>query len=504
MLIKLTAFTQTYKIVDPAQIKCFDNTSTLICPSIGQSYYGQDSQYDGNMPSYVLSTDTKTVYDNNTELTWMSSPNMTNTPPVKTDRMTFTAAQSWVATVNAANYGGFNDWRIPTIKEIYSLYIGNGHDPGSTVASTDIPYIDTNYFKFAYGNTAIGERTIDQQYLSSNVFVLNPSGSGYPKDFAVNFSDGRIKGYDMTDALSGLPKTFYVQLVRGTITYGYNNFVDNTDQTITDQSTGLMWTKNDNGSGLNWLNALAWVQTQNNANFLGYNDWRMPDIKELQSIIDYTHSPDFDNLPAINLNYFNCSSIINEAGQADYPYFWSSTTHEGFSTVSGGGDADYIPFGRALGWPATQTSWIDVHGAGAQRCDPKKDPPFSYATVKTVIVGGITYTGYSWGPQGDAIRGANYVRLVRNNSATGVKENINENPIIIYPNPVLNNCSITFNKNYNQIKIELYNSLGCKVKEIEKYDSKTFDINLTSLPKGLYIVKLYFDNNLTTNKILKL
>lgn len=44
--------------------------------------------------------------------------------------------------------------------------------------------------------------------------------------------------------------------------------------------------------------------------------------------------------------------------------------------------------------------WIDAHGAGAQRSDPKvKDPAKTYP--------------YADGPQGDAIRVENYVRLVR-------------------------------------------------------------------------------------------
>jgi len=61
---------------------------------------------------------------------------------------------------------------------------------------------------------------------------------------------------------------------------------------------------------------------------------------------------------------------------------------------------------------------VDVHGAGAQRGDPKVAPPYTYATNIVVVTNGTTYTGYSFGPQGDAIRGFNYVRLVRdgNNS----------------------------------------------------------------------------------------
>ena len=43
--------------------------------------------------------------------------------------------------------------------------------------------------------------------------------------------------------------------------------------------------------------------------------------------------------------------------------------------------------------------WQDVHGAGAQRSDPKSGDPANFPTGR--------------GPQGDAIRINNYVRLVR-------------------------------------------------------------------------------------------
>lgn len=411
--------TLTYPIVQSGQVACFNTTVSITCPTSGQTYYGQDAQFSkDNTFRYTLSADSKTVADNVTGLTWMRSPNMTLTAPVKTDRMVFTAFSTWVASVNAAKWGGFNDWRVPTLKELYSLYDAVGVDPSNysgTDTSVLTPFINTGYFLFAYGNTSLGERLIDQQYASTTTFILNPSESGYQKDFGVNFSDGRIKGYDETDVLSNTLKTYYVQLVRGPATYGSNSFVNNGDGTITDKSTGLMWSQSDNGSALLWPNALAWVQSMNSASYLGHNDWRMPNIKELQTIVDYNNAPDYNGLPAIDTTYFRCTAILNEAGVTDYPYYWSSTTHQGYSTTGpSGGSADYIAFGRALGWPSTQTKWVDVHGAGAQRSDSTVAPPYSYATVYSTVLGGVTYTGYSFGPQGDAIRGLNYVRLVRN------------------------------------------------------------------------------------------
>ena len=492
---------QNYKVVDGGQTKCFNTTGSITSPSAGQSLYGQDAAYTGNTSSYTLSSDTKTVYDNITGLTWMSSPNMTNTAPVKTDRMSYSAAQSWVSTVNAANFGGFNDWRIPTIKELYSLYLAKGIDPGGSTSSAGLtPFLDDTYFKFAYGNTSIGERLIDQQYLSSNIFILNPSESGYTKDFGVNFSDGRIKGYDMVDALSKLTKTFYVQLVRGKTNYGINNFVDNGNQTITDNETKLMWAKNDNGSGLNWTDALAWVQTKNSQNYLGHNDWRMPDIKELQSIIDYSHSPDYDNSPAINTSYFNCTPTINEAGQSDWGYYWSSTTHESYTTTNGGGaEADYIPFGRALGWPSTQTKWVDVHGAGCQRSDQKIGPPYSWAILKTTIVNAVTYTGYSFGPQGDAIRGANYVRIVR--TISGSTEIFNTSSSANEYKPTENSFyqTIIIQNTTGAENYQLVNVMGQTVWVGNQIEKQNF-VHLTS---GIYFLNIANQKNIQTIKLLK-
>lgn len=411
-------------VVDTMQTNCYNTTGVISAPAAGQGFYGQDAQFFGNQSGYTLGGSGKTVYDNNTGLTWMRSPNTNNTPPAKPDRMTFAAIPAWVASVNSINYGGHNDWRLPTIKELYSLFDCRGTDPGGYQGSdTSVltPFIDTNYFKFAWGNTALGERLIDQQYASSTTFILNPSESGYQKDFGVNFSDGRIKGYDLTDTLSHTLKTFYVQLVCGGTNYGVNNFTNNGDGTVTDMATGLMWSQGDNGSGVLWSNALAWVQTKNAANFLGHNDWRMPDVKELQSIVNYSNAPDYNGLPAIDTKSFTCTVITNEAGQADFPYYWTASTHGSYSTNNaGGGEADYVPFGRALGWPSTQTKWIDVHGAGCQRSDPKVGPPYPYAATKTTITNGVTYTGYSFGPQGDAIRGLNFVRLVRSGNYSSV------------------------------------------------------------------------------------
>jgi hypothetical protein len=403
-------------VVDTGQSKSYNATGEIPAPAPGQAFYGQDAQHAGNQPGFVLSGDGRTVLDQVTGLTWMRGPNTTLAAPVAADKKTYSAAQAWVATVNAMNYGGFGDWRLPTIKELYSLMNFNGTDPSSYTGSNTAvltPFIDTAYFNFGYGQTSQGERIIDSQYVSSTVFVVNPAETGSAKVFGLNLADGRIKGYDLTMPGNG-EKTFFVQLVRGTAGYGNNSFASNGDGTVTDSATGLMWSGADSGSGMTWQEALAWVQARNAANHLGHNDWRLPNAKELHTLVNYANAPDFNGKPAIDTAYFSCTAIVNENGETDYPYYWTSTTHAGYSASgSAGSQAVYIPFGRALGWPDGASRWVDVHGAGAQRSDPKIGPPYSYATARTVGRNGITYAGYAFGPQGDALRGLNYVRLVR-------------------------------------------------------------------------------------------
>ncbi len=377
----------SFPLVDSMQDECYNDKDSMDCPSSASAdYYGQDAQHKGNQTSYTDNGD-GTVTDNVTGLVWQQTIDTDGDGDIDAnDKMTLSDATSYCSNLTLA---GKSDWRLPSIKEAYSLYDGRGTDISGAeeVEDSFVAFLDTSYFDFTYGDASAGERLIDMQYASSTEYV---SGNLL---FGVNFADGRIKGYELV--LRGEDKTFNVQCVRGD-TYGTNNFVDNGDGTITDQATRLMWTQDDSGKGLNWQEALAWAQTKNSENHLGYSDWRLPDIKELQSIVDYSRSPDATSSAAIDA-VFNTTQITNEDGAADYPYFWSSTTHLNYR---GGGDtACYVAFGRGLGYDTKGGKWIDVHGAGCQRSDPKAGNPADYPE--------------GHGPQGDAVRIYNYVRLVR-------------------------------------------------------------------------------------------
>ncbi|MBN1304674.1 MAG: DUF1566 domain-containing protein [Anaerolineales bacterium] len=368
----------TYPIVDTDQVTCYDDMSATVCPNEGRAYYGQDAQYAGNQPRYQDNRD-GTITDLVTGLIWQQDPG---------EKVTYDRA---AAGGDSLTLGGYTDWRLPGIKELYSLIQFDGTDTSRCAdegACTSVPFIDTNYFNFAYGNTASGERMIDSQWATSSIYtgsVMN----GQRAMFGVNFADGRIKGYPTNAGRTG-SKTFFVIYVRGNTGYGINDFVDNGIGTITDNATGLTWMQSDSGAGLDWESALNYCAS---LEYAGASDWRLPNAKELQSIVDYSRSPDVTNSAAID-PLFNTSTIINEAGQLDYPAFWSSTTHANSDGMDS--TANYVTFGRAMG--NMNNTWMDVHGAGAQRSEFKSGDPSRYSS--------------GHGPQGDAVRIYNYARCV--------------------------------------------------------------------------------------------
>jgi hypothetical protein len=52
-----------------------------------------------------------------------------------------------------------------------------------------------------------------------------------------------------------------------------------------------MWSKQDSQLVMDWSSALDWITQLNKDNYLGHGDWRLPNIKELQTNVDYTRFP---------------------------------------------------------------------------------------------------------------------------------------------------------------------------------------------------------------------
>lgn len=351
-----------YIQIQTGQTKRYNHSDEISQQSNDVAFYGQDADYlKGAKMSFEDNGD-GTVTDLNTGLIWQKTPSSMS--------FSWDQAVDYTEQLNLAN---FDDWRMPSTKELFSISNFN----------TGWPYLNLNYFDLA--NDRVSK---DEQYWTSNYYVGATQQGGTDAAFGVNSGTGHIKAYP---AKAGGHFGNYVRAVRGK-TYGNNNYMDNEDGTITDIASGLMWTKNDNGTGINWVDALAYAR---NSKVAGFTDWRLPNVKELQGIVDYTRSPTAHKIddvgPAID-ELFVCTEITNEAGEDDYGFYWTSTSAYFNPDKPNYSYAWYVAFGTA-----PNPDGIDVHGAGAVRFDTK----------------------HKGGPStDDGERIYNYVRLVRDFNLT--------------------------------------------------------------------------------------
>lgn len=366
-----------YPIVGTGQKRCYDDRSEIAPPRPGEPYFGQDAQHPGTRASYRDNGD-GTVSDLVTGLTWVRERG---------------AKVSWAEATKGASacrVGGHADWRVPTIKQLYSLIHFEGGYPGGREGPR--PFLDAKAFEFRYGEESKGERAIDCQDWSATKYVGRTIG-GDETVFGVNFADGRIKGYPVLDPRTRFqsPNRLYVRYVRGNPDYGVNRFEDRGDGTVLDRATGLLWQQQDSGTKVDWKGALACAA---GLSLAGKKDWRLPNAKELQSLVDYSRSPTTTKSAAID-PVFRTTDVES--------YFWTSTTHLDGPRDRAGARAVYVAFGRAMGFMGPPGGGpkrlMDVHGAGAQRSDPKSGDPSAFPE--------------GMGPQGDDIRIRNAVRCVR-------------------------------------------------------------------------------------------
>ncbi|WP_022850868.1 DUF1566 domain-containing protein [Limisalsivibrio acetivorans] len=384
----------TYPVVDTGQTGCYDSSSGNSEPCSGKGY---DADYTGNQPSYTVTGGI--VTDKVTGLMWMQSTDLDDDGDLADvdDKLSYDDAVTYCAELEL---GGYSDWRLPDIKTLYSLILFTGTDPTS-YTGTDTEGLDLfidGSFSRTFGDQDNGERLIDGQYISSTKYVYTTM-NGDETVFGVNFVDGRIKGYPV--AIGGGDKLFYLSCVRGNGDYGKNSYTDNGDGTVTDSATGLMWQRGDSASS-SFEDA---VSTCESASTAGYSDWRLPNVKELQTLVDYSRSPDTTGSAAID-PVFSSTSFLNEEGATDWGYYWSSTTHASYG--GNGRSGSYVSFGRALGY--MNGNIMDVHGAGAQRSNSKQTENGEGAETALDYEGD---TFYYKGPQGDIQRIDNMVRCVR-------------------------------------------------------------------------------------------
>ena len=270
-----------------------NSVSTILLPDTGQTLsfsntFGEDGDFLINPPSF-MDNNNGTITDNFTGLMWQ-----------KTDggEMIFENAVNYCATLNL---GGKNDWRLPTSHELFDI---NDY-------SRINPALNTIYFSI----------TQAEYWWTSDLRADDPA-----KVWVVN-AGGGIGAHPKSETVSaGGTKRFHTRAVRGTYLYVINpvHFKDNGDGTITDNLTWLIWQRIPSTNQMTWEEALSYAST---LKLGGKSGWRMPNIKELQSLNDEKLVK-----PSFNKNYFPTISPGN---------FWSSTSMQNSSSKAWDINVDY-------------------------------------------------------------------------------------------------------------------------------------------------------------------
>ncbi|OGS31554.1 MAG: hypothetical protein A2218_04175 [Elusimicrobia bacterium RIFOXYA2_FULL_53_38] len=174
---------------DTGEAACFNNTTNIACPTVGQDFYGQDATYGTHSrtwPSYTIYNPTgisSVTVDNRTGLMWITNPR--NDAGFVTTQNWQSALSSCAVTMNAGSgYGGYTDWRLPNVQELMSiLYFG-----------TYNPAISSTYFP----------GTVSDWYWTSTTAVWSPNGA-----ILLYFASGRLATGAKATSL------YWVRCVRG-------------------------------------------------------------------------------------------------------------------------------------------------------------------------------------------------------------------------------------------------------------------------------------------------
>lgn len=276
-------------------------------PDTGQnksytSTFGEDNDYTIFAPSFI-NHGNGTITDTVTGLMWQQTDG---------GEMKFENALVYVENLSL---GGHDDWRLPTAFEAYTIQNHQNNNPA----------LDINFFT---KNSADYWWTTDKQKNDPNKIWVTNAGGG-------------IGNHLKTETISaGGTKKYHVRAVRNVnpAILMISRFENINQDIVLDKLTGLIWEKRPNPSPKSWENAITYAE---NLTLAGYGDWRLPNIKELQSLQDVLLIQPCVNtefFPSIGIKkYWSSTTLANQETRA-----WYFDTNFGITTYDLKSNANYV------------------------------------------------------------------------------------------------------------------------------------------------------------------
>ena len=312
-------------------------------------------------PRFVIGADAEIdcVTDNLTGLMWARNAN------IPENAMLWQEALDYVAAINSGSgLCGHNDWRLPNINELESLVNAGQANSYSWLNTQGFADVQPDYYwssSTCAGETGVawsvnmwGGGIIDNPK-SLNYYLL-PVRSGQPGTIQLP-KTGQAKCYNADgEEIPDCSGTGQDGDIKAGVAWPDPRFTDHGDGSVTDNLTGLMWLKDANCINTNysdfdgndetvdgkvpWQDALNFVQGINAATYSncsgGHNDWRLPNRKELLSLIDYSaHDPALlSGHPFINVQ--SPRYVSSSAWTPDTAYVWYVYMYNGPDTSDSG------------------------------------------------------------------------------------------------------------------------------------------------------------------------
>jgi len=332
-----------YPVPDTGQTKCYNNTAEISCPAPGQPFYGQDAHYATPSHAFIKLDSSGNplpdsapvwamVLDEATGLIWEVKTDDNSTIHDKDNKYESRDAQNLIDELNRQHFGGFQDWRLPDITEL--SYLVN--------FSLSNPAVDGSYFP----------------NLILYYWAANPDPTGTGEEYC-NYYTQVQTGYVYNFCHPGSPGG--VMGVRGNVSGVVNSFIDNGDGTVGDAASGLMWQQGSSPQTMLWQQSLAYCE---NLVLAGHTDWRLPNVHELQSLVDTTcFNPSINKayFPNTFSSYYFSSTTIKDTpskfwpvsfdyGFVDYyspskkqtAYYYARCVRGGLCAASGDADGDTV------------------------------------------------------------------------------------------------------------------------------------------------------------------